>query len=263
MRRCLILPTVWLMVLTTTVVTTAQEPHVRERARQYEPLMAASAARHGVDPRLLWTITYLESRFRPAAISYKDGKPCASGMMQFVPATAARYDLVNPHDPAQAIESAARYVRDLAVRFHHRPDLILAAYNSGEGTVEAYREGRQLVLANGKIINAARLKTDGVPPYRETQGYVASGLAIYRQISTTNMAGATQGRHAPATAQPTTPPGHLAPEESKRSLYINSSEASTNSAVHPMDRPTHPRPSVLPDSPTVLRGERTRSIYIP
>ena len=263
MRRWMILQTVWLLMLTVTINTKAQEPGVRERARQYEPLMAASAARHGVDPRLLWTIAYLESRFRLGAISYKDGRPCASGMMQFVPATAARYDLVNPHDPAQAIESAARYVRDLTVRFHHRPDLILAAYNSCEGTVEAYREGRQLVLPNGKIINAARLKTNGVPPYRETQGYVASGLAIYRQISTTNMAGATQGRHAPATAQPTSPPGHLASEEAERSLYMISAEASTNSAVHPKNRPTSPRPSALTDSPTVLRGERTRSIYIP
>ncbi len=84
--------------------------------------------------------------------------------MQFMPATALRYGLVDAHDPAQAIDAAARYVRDLSRRFNGDIRLVLAAYNSGEGTVEAYRDGRRLVLPNGKIINPGLLKTGGVPP---------------------------------------------------------------------------------------------------
>lgn len=255
MRRWLILQTLWLLMLTATINTKAQEPGVKERARQYEPLIAASAARHGVDPRLLWTIAYLESRFRPAAISYKDGSPCAFGMMQFVPTTAARYGLVNPHDPAQAIESAARYVRDLTKRFGNDMRLVLAAYNSGEGTVEAYLMGRRLVLPTGKIINHTLLKTDGVPPYRETQGYVAGGTAIYRNISTAGIFSSTRRVQAPARQQSSPLPSNAAPEEAERSMYM------TSPTIPAIAEESQKLPSDLQTDPPA--SERTRSIYIP
>ena len=73
----------------------------RTRAKVYEPLIASTAERYNVDPHLLWTIAYLESRFRDNAVSYKNGKPCAYGLMQFTGATAARYGLKNPHDPRE------------------------------------------------------------------------------------------------------------------------------------------------------------------
>jgi len=147
----------------------------------------SAARRNNIDPHLLWTIAYLESRFRNDVISYKDGKPCAYGMMQFTAPTALRYGLTNPHDPQQAIDAAARYVRDLQRRFGPRGDLILAAYNAGEGTVEAFRDGKQLVLPNHKVINPHRLRTDGIPPYEETRYYVVHGQMIYRNIIGTSL----------------------------------------------------------------------------
>ena len=156
---------------------------LRARASLYEPLIASAARRYYVDPRLLWTIAYLESRFRQDAISYKDGKPCAYGMMQFTAQTAARYGLKNPHDVRAAIDAAARYVRDLQMRFGARGDLILAAYNAGEGTVEAFRTGKKLALPNMKIINPAGIQTGGIPPYQETREYVERGKIVYHSIS--------------------------------------------------------------------------------
>jgi Transglycosylase SLT domain len=156
---------------------------VRARAVLYEPLIASAAQRYDVDPHLLWTIAYLESRFRQGAISYKDGKPCAFGMMQFTVSTAARYGLKNPHDVRTAIDAAARYVRDLRMRFGERSDLILAAYNAGEGTVEAFRTGKRLVLPNMKVINPAGIQTGGIPPYQETRKYVERATIIYQSIS--------------------------------------------------------------------------------
>ena len=155
----------------------------RTRAKVYEPLIAATAERYNVDPHLLWTIAYLESRFRHNAVSYKNGKPCAHGLMQFTGATALRYGLTNPHDPRESIDAAARYVRDLQMRFGPRVDLILAAYNAGEGTVEAFREGRTLVLLNNKIINPRGQRTGGIPPYAETRQYVARGEIIYQELT--------------------------------------------------------------------------------
>jgi len=107
----------------------------RQRAKLYEPFIASTAQRYNIDPHLLWTIAYLESRFRADAVSYKNGKPCGYGIMQFTVATARRYGLINPHDPRESIDAAARYMRDLQTRFGSRLDLILAAYNAGEGTV--------------------------------------------------------------------------------------------------------------------------------
>lgn len=156
---------------------------LRARASLYEPLIASAARRYNIDPRLLWTIAYLESRFRQDAISYKDGKPCAYGMMQFTAPTAARYGLKNPHDVRAAIDAAARYVRDLQMRFGARGDLILAAYNAGEGTVEAFRTGKKLELPNMRIINSAGIQTGGIPPYQETREYVERGKIVYQSIS--------------------------------------------------------------------------------
>ena len=155
----------------------------RVRARSIEPIIDAAAARYGVDPRLLWTIAYLESGFHSSAISYKDGVPCAFGLMQFVPSTGKRYGLSNPRDPRNAIDAAARYVRDLMARFDGNLDLVLAAYNAGEGAVEAYRYGRRLMLLNGKVINPRGISTGGIPPYRETRGYVARGRLIFGSIT--------------------------------------------------------------------------------
>jgi soluble lytic murein transglycosylase-like protein len=155
----------------------------RTRAKVYEPLIALTAERYNVDPHLLWTIAYLESRFRHNAVSYKNGQPCAYGLMQFTGATALRYGLTNPFDPREALAAAARYVRDLHTRFGPRVDLILAAYNAGEGTVEAFRDGRSLVLPNKKIINPQAQRTGGIPPYTETRQYVARGEILYQELT--------------------------------------------------------------------------------
>jgi soluble lytic murein transglycosylase-like protein len=99
--------------------------------------------------------------------------------MQFMPDTAKRFGVRNPHDPQQAIDAAARYLRDLLMKFGGRLDLALAAYNAGEGTVQSFQTGRPLVLTSGKIINRRGQITGGIPPYRETQDYVKSAIAFF------------------------------------------------------------------------------------
>jgi hypothetical protein len=103
--------------------------------------------------------------------------------MQFTEATADRYNLANPHDPATSIDAAARYLRDLSLRFGNRLDLVLASYNAGEGAVDAYLKGYALRLPDGRVVNPRGLKLGGIPPYAETRNYVASGLTLARQLS--------------------------------------------------------------------------------
>ena len=106
-----------------------------------------SSARHGVDPVLIYSIMHRESAFKKMAMSYKG----ARGLMQLMPATAARFGVRNIFDPAQNIEAGTRYMRWLLNRFGGDVGLALAGYNAGEGAVDKY---------------------NGVPPYRETREYV-------------------------------------------------------------------------------------------
>jgi len=151
---------------------------VLTRAAYFENEILRAANAHGVDPNVLWAIAYNETRFRPWLTSPKN----AQGLMQFIPSTAARYDLTNPYEPIPSIRAAARYVKYLSNLFGGRIDSILAAYNSGEGTVSAFLNGKS--LRNGqKIINPKGIKTiGGVPPYAETIAYVGRGLKVYRWL---------------------------------------------------------------------------------
>ena len=120
-----------------------------------DALIAESGARHRVDPALLYSIMHQESTFKKGAISPKG----ARGLMQLMPATAARFGVSIIFDPRQNIEGAARYVRFLLDMFDDDVPLTLAGYNAGEGAVLKY--GRN------------------IPPYRETQEYVRRITARY------------------------------------------------------------------------------------
>jgi soluble lytic murein transglycosylase-like protein len=101
--------------------------------------------------------------------------------MQLMPSTAKRLEVRKPFDPAANVAGGVRYLKELAERFKHRPELVLAAYNAGEHAVEAY---------------------GGVPPYRETVGYVKKILSWWTPAIAATVAPAPGGA-APATASNT------------------------------------------------------------
>ncbi len=166
-------------------VVKRQHSHLRSRARTrqralvYEPFIAAAARKYEVDPRVLWTIAYLETRFRADQVSPKG----ARGLMQFVPSTAKRFNLTNPYDARQSIDAAARYVSELTKQFNGRLDLVLAGYNSGETAIDCFLSGRTVSTHRGKLINPRGIKTGGVPPYTETQRYVRRGVLVFSRVT--------------------------------------------------------------------------------
>ncbi len=147
------------------------------RGREYQRIFEEAGERYGVDPRLLWTISYLETRHNPNLISLKG----ARGLMQLMPATARCFGAANPFAPRQAIEAAAKYLAYLQHRFPGRLDLVLAAYNAGETAVEAFKSGRSIQIGE-KILNPSAMITSGIPPYTETQSYVQAGLQIFKVL---------------------------------------------------------------------------------
>jgi soluble lytic murein transglycosylase-like protein len=192
-----------------------------ERGRLYEENFLDAASKHGVDARTLWVIGYLETRFNPGLVSPKG----ARGLMQLMPATAARFGVVNPHKAAEAIDAAAKYVRFLLNRFDGRVDLVLVAYNAGEETVEAYRTGRAIQIAD-KVINPSRRMTGGIPPYRETQNYVTAGLRILNNLS------------LPTTIIATAPPGNTSPsyDPARKSIFYIAGSAPMENSSSPQIR---------------------------
>jgi soluble lytic murein transglycosylase-like protein len=93
-----------------------------------------------------------ESNFNPAAVSPAG----ARGIAQFMPATAAAYELDDPLDPVASIEAQARLMADLLGAFGSTA-LALAAYNAGPDAVAACR---------------------CAAPFAETGAYVARILAL-------------------------------------------------------------------------------------
>ena len=131
-------------------------------AVNYAGQIAAVGRDFDIDPGFLAAVMHVESRGNPKAVSPKG----ARGLMQVMPATASRMGVRDPivalDDPVINLRTGAAYLKTLQKRFGNNLDLVLAAYNAGEGAVMKY--GRK------------------VPPYRETQGYVASVMDRYRGL---------------------------------------------------------------------------------
>ncbi len=122
------------------------------RRKRYAALIERTARRFKLRPELLHAVIRAESAYNPTAVSSAG----AIGLMQLMPATAARYKVSDPYDPAQNVRGGAQYLRFLLKMFGNNLRLALAGYNAGENAV--VKHGNQ------------------VPPYPETQQYVRKVL---------------------------------------------------------------------------------------
>ncbi len=116
---------------------------------------AASAAYH-LDPDLVNSVIHAESGFNSHAVSAKG----ARGLMQLMPGTANQLGVNDAFDPQSNVTGGSRYLRELLERYNFDLVKALAAYNAGPERVEQYR---------------------GVPPFHETQAYVARIVHEYNQ----------------------------------------------------------------------------------
>lgn len=132
--------------------------HISTGNAAYDQIVYEAASQHGIDPCLIISIMRAESSFNLTARSHKG----ALGLMQLIPATAARFGVRDVFDARENIFGGTKYLRWLLDRFQGDVRLALAGYNAGEGAVEMYG--------------------NRIPPYGETQFYVRLIYARYSAI---------------------------------------------------------------------------------
>jgi len=119
----------------------------RSYSGEFDHHIEAASRLHQLSPDLVKAVIAAESEFDQWAVSSKG----AQGLMQLMPATARQLGVADAFDARQNIFAGTRYLRNLLDTFAGDVPLALAAYNAGPNAVRRY---------------------GGIPPYRETRGYV-------------------------------------------------------------------------------------------
>ncbi len=142
-------------------------------------LIYEAARRNSINPWVIAAVIRAESAGNPFAVS----RVGARGLMQLMPATAERFGVRHQElfDPVQNLEAGSRYLSWLVDQFPDDLAKVLAAYNAGENAVAHY---------------------GGVPPYRETRGYVRR---IFASLGLAQVSVLEGGKQQPGAAAPAAP----------------------------------------------------------
>jgi hypothetical protein len=147
----------------------------RALTSMYDHHVDAASRLYQVSADLVRAVIGVESEFDQWAVSSKG----ARGLMQLMPATARRLGVLDSFDARQNIFGGTQYLRILLDQFAGDVTLVLAAYNAGENAV---------------------LRYGGVPPYRETRGYVQKVQALLGGLSAGAPAQGAAAFYVPSTA---------------------------------------------------------------
>jgi Rod binding domain-containing protein len=120
---------------------------------QWDTLIKQASDEYGVDSNLIAAVILQESGGNPRAVSPKGAK----GLMQLMDSTAREMGMQQAFNPQQNILAGTKYLSKMLERYNGDEALALASYNAGPAAVDQYK---------------------GIPPYAETQQYVANVLNV-------------------------------------------------------------------------------------
>jgi soluble lytic murein transglycosylase-like protein len=135
-------------------------------------MLAKAGDEHNLDVDLLASLVKAESGGNARAVS----RTGARGLMQLMPSTAAGLGVSDSFEPRQNVRGGSAYLDALLIRYHDNMALALAAYNAGPAAVDKYH---------------------GIPPYHETQAYVAR---VIHEFNRRVLARAAQARQTVASS---------------------------------------------------------------
>lgn len=131
---------------------------ISNRAKDHAPIIQQYSDLYGVSRELIRAIITVESCFDRYAVS----RVGAKGLMQLMPETAKIMGVHNVFNAKDNIRGGTRYFRQMLELFEFNIELALAAYNAGPNAVKKY---------------------NGIPPYKETQGYVKKVIKHYNSFT--------------------------------------------------------------------------------
>ncbi|MFK4332483.1 soluble lytic murein transglycosylase [Bacillus sp. RC240] len=120
---------------------------------KYEDIIDRVSNTYGIPKTLIQKMIEVESNFNPKTVSHAG----AMGLMQLMPANVKEMGIKNPFSPAESIEGGVKELSGYLKKNNGDLVLALASYNAGPGNVRKY---------------------GGVPPFKETQGYIKKILNI-------------------------------------------------------------------------------------
>jgi len=137
-------------------------------------MLSKAGQAHNLDVDLLASLVKAESGGNAHAVS----RAGARGLMQLMPATAKGLGVDDSFKPEQNVRGGSIYLNALLLKYHDNLALALAAYNAGPEAVAKYH---------------------GIPPYHETQAYVAR---VIHEFNRRVLAREAAARRAATQARP-------------------------------------------------------------
>ena len=131
---------------------------VKEKASykgDFNDIIDSTSKKYNISSSVVKAVIKAESNFNPSVVSSAG----AMGLMQLMPDTARSLGVEDSFDPVENIEGGVKYLKDMLNKFGGNLELALAAYNAGPGNVVKY---------------------GGIPPFQETQNYVAKIMGFIK-----------------------------------------------------------------------------------